>query len=128
MTLTLLIQCRRLGRHWSRNRRFRRHLEYWELAVVLALAARDGRQLLRALDLLELDVWVVRIEEPVEAPLATCPQRRGQLRAVIPIRDATVLGARAAAVLGHAAREDALAAARNLQVEMVARQVGARVE
>ena len=53
-----------------------------EGAVVVARAARDGRELGRTRHLLEGDAWVVGVLEPVEAPVAALAQDLGHAGAV----------------------------------------------
>ncbi|KAH8168092.1 hypothetical protein CIB48_g129 [Xylaria polymorpha] len=101
-----------------------------EGAVVVAPAVRDGGKLGRASDLLEVDVGVVRVLEPVEAPVAAVAEGRGHVAgvALAAAADAAVLLARQGLTeLAPAAVEEAHAAAGHQQVEVVVAEVAARV-
>lgn len=99
-----------------------------ERRVVVAAAVGAGDDLARALDLLKVEVGVVGVLEPVEAPLAAGLELGRERGALGPAGDAAVLRARQRpAVLARAAVEEADAAARHHQVEVVRAQVAARV-
>lgn len=93
---------------FSDHQTTRQQLGGREGRVVVARAARLGRDLGRALDLLERDAGVVGALEPVEAELAARHQARRHRVAVGPRADASVLRAgEGAAELGRAPVEDA---------------------
>jgi hypothetical protein len=85
-------------------------VEHRESAVVVADAAGDCDDLLGALDLLELNVGVVGVLEPVKAPLATILEKFGHGVALGAGRDTAIsLSREELAKLGGAAVEDAKA-------------------
>jgi hypothetical protein len=104
-----------------------RSIKHGELRIITPHTARDGRQGTRAADLLERHVGVVRILEPVEAPVAPLLEERGHLVALAARADAAVAFAGDTAELRRAAVEETDAAAGHLDVEVVAAQIATGV-
>lgn len=118
------------GRGLSRRRRLPGRIrgdEDGEGRIIVAAAAGTLNQLVRTLDLLEGEVWVVRVVEPVEAPVAAVFEGVGHGLALVAARDAAVLLACDSAELGGAAVVDAEPAARHEEVEMVGSEVASGV-
>ena len=121
LRLNLLGCFRRSGRS------SRRTLERREHGIVITLASRDVSQRRGALDLLEGEVWVIGVLEPVEAPLAAVLEQLGERVALVAGADTAVSLSSQTAPLGGAAVEDADAAAGDLDVEVVVGEVATGV-
>lgn len=103
------------------------HLGGREIPIVTASAARDGGDLGRALNLLEVEVRVVRIGKPVKPPEASLLEGLGHLLALFARAHPTILGPGDTAVLRGAAVEEADAAAGHEDVEVIVGDVAAGV-
>lgn len=94
-----------------------------EARVVGPPAARAGNELGRALDLLEGEVRVVGVLEPIEAPVASGLETGRERGAFAPGADATVLSTGQTAELPGATVKETDTTARNVQIKMVGSKI-----